>query len=757
MKRNTGPRLIAKTPTERGGKKSDPIKILSGRRGGVYQKQFKVFATPSAAQGQLHSGDLPERMSARQFRAEVTPAADLRKAGTERLNRLATQSRRAGAKAARAGHHDQAAQHHAQAREYENGLRNPATIRQHGQAELYQKRSKSLEKRIRRSVSSHAGERTTPAAGQVRGQNPLSSAEVHFNEAGHVSQRTLLAYAEEAATKPTTAEMYRDGNGNYEPSRAQLHADIIDKMLREPAQDAEGNDIGPSATTPYLKAPDGSPTVIFTGGGYASGKGSVSKILKANGEWPEDALLLDPDIIKTQLPEFQLASMDDPEANLRVYSEAWDIAQEVMRQAQNRKLNVVVDGITDTSADEVAYRVKSFTDKGYVNPRIDYVSVPTDTAIARAQSRAAKGSTQADKRMIPEVIMRAVHRDVSATIPAVMARSKEMGVSVNVYDTDQGKDAVTGQYNPPKLLATANPDGAVSHLDSAGFQSVLHKANETIAGVREDPVPPPGQPNLTIDPVLERQIGMSLANEWPESGPKLPQPTGDPEELLATSEAKTMPAWQALLDLGAGISNDLGAMTEDISAGKSFNEVGDSILKNMDTPHVIIAPVKSLKRSLEKAAADGMPGDLSGTQDTVRATVTVPTAQNLPGTVGTILQRMQAAGWKVERAKPRLIDANGSSRSPQNGYGDLTLYVRSPASAGNICCELQINTNPLWWTKSSAAWDTTFTRRERTLRDGAAAESRPMNEPEKQVVGQLNDAAKQLYDQRLGHVAQRRR
>lgn len=756
MLRNTSPRVTAKEPpTER---PKAVIKMIKGTRGGVHGKEFRVYATPPAAPpgSIVERGGMPERMSAKQYREEVTPRETIQAAGEKRLRRLETESRRAGVKATRAGQHEQAARHHAEANAYAKAVANPATVREHGAAELYKQRTTKLEKRIKRSVERHAGERVTPAAGHVRGRHALSAAEIHFNEAGHISQRTLLAYAEEAATQPTTAEMYRDKQGNYHPSRAALHADIIDKMLREPGHDDSGSETGLSATAPYLKKPDGPPTVVFTGGGYASGKGSVIKLMKARGEWPEGAMQLDPDLIKAELPEFQLAATTDPEANLRVYSEAWDIAQEAMRQAQERGLNVVVDGLTNTSADEVAYRVKSFTDAGYINPRIEYVSTPTEIAIQRAQRRAEQGATPDDKRMIPEVIMRAVHRDVSATIPVVMSRSKEMGATINVYDTNQGTDEITGQHKPAKLLASASPEGGITHHDPQGFQSVLHKANEPISGVPDITAKPtgaekPGTVKLDIDPVVERQIGQNLAAAWPETpGTKPPQPTSDPSALLTTSQVQTLPAYKALLDMGQGISKELDAITEDIDSGKSFGDVGDSIRDNMDRSHVIIAPVKSLKRALEKAAADGMPGDLSGTHDTVRATVTVPTAQDLPGAVDKIVKAMQSKGWKIERAKPRLINANGGARSGENGYGDLTLYARAPDEAGNVVTELQINTNAMWWAKE-VGMGHDFYVQERAIRDGAAADGqRELTPDESKLIDELRADAKPLYDRAWG-------
>lgn len=759
VRRNEAPRVM-RTEAHQPARTFEPVATLTGRKGAVRGKRIKVFPTPlpGAYGASSHGEGRPERMSFSQLHQEATSSRKLHNAGRARLGRLARQETAKGVAAARAGDHVTAKQHHEQARAYQGAMHDRAQTLAHGQAELYQKRSQKLEKRIQRTVSK-AGERITPAAGGTRGPHDLSAAEAHFNDAGRVSQKTLLAYAEEAARNPTTAEMYRDKNGNYHPSRALLHADIIDKLLRQHATTAEGKDAGLSGTADYLKPPKGGkPTVIFTGGGYASGKGGVVKMLNANGEWPPDALLLDPDLIKAELPEFQQAAMNDPEANLRVYSEAWDIAQEAMRQAQERKLNVVVDGITDTGADEVAQRVKSFTDKGYVNPRIYYVSVPTDTAIQRAKDRAAKGNTPADRRMIPEVIMRAVHRDVSATIPGVMARAKEMGAEVHVFDTNQGKDQITGENNPALRVAHAAANGQI-HLDnSAGYQSILNKSQESIKGVPDVSVAPTGVwktggQRVTIDPKTERTVGKGVMNALPQtSETKMPQPVGgpnDPGELMRVAEAKALPAYQKLLDLGKGIISQLGGNTQDISEGKDFKAVGQDIQDHMDQPHVIIAPVKSMKRALEKAAADGTPNDLTQLHDAVRATITVPTAQHLPTAIAAITKEAEAQGWKVERVKARLVNAQGSNRSDANGYGDTSLILRGPKEAGGLSAELQINTNPMWWTKEIGPGHGYY-ELERQIQGRAQAEGRAMTPQERSLVSEIQAAAKPLYDRAWG-------
>ena len=117
----------------------------------------------------------------------------------------------------KSGDHQTSAAHFVKAQEYTNAIHDRKQTLAHGQSELYE----SAPRRWRsaspaRCVASDC-RGSTPAAGQARGEHDLSQAELHFNDAGRVSQKTLLAYAEEATPQPTTSEMYRNADGDVGP------------------------------------------------------------------------------------------------------------------------------------------------------------------------------------------------------------------------------------------------------------------------------------------------------------------------------------------------------------------------------------------------------------------------------------------------------------------------------------------------------------------------------------------------------------
>lgn len=317
----------------------------------------------------------------------------------------------------------------------------------------------------------------------------LSDAEAHFNDAGKVSQRTLANYVEEASTKPQTADLYSQvdpasGQRVWDSSRRELHERIIGAYLKkrkvDPATGKEVLDYDPNAED-LQPHPDG-PGVVFSGGGYAAGKGGVLKILAARGEMPPDAFTLDPDQIKAELPEFQSMIGSDPEANMHVYREAWAIAQEIQARAMDRKLNVVVDGISNTSPEEMGQRARAFTSRGYA-ARAVYVDIPTEEAMKRAMNRAVNAKEDSDRRMIPEIIMRSVHRDVAATVPSLPGYldDHQIPLKLEVWDNDQGKDE-HGGFRPPKPFFSYE-GGQRQVLDQALWDRFTQKGHETILHV----------------------------------------------------------------------------------------------------------------------------------------------------------------------------------------------------------------------------------------------------------------------------------
>jgi hypothetical protein len=327
----------------------------------------------------------------------------------------------------------------------------------------------ALDVRSKREAKTGVSSRppASPGTGSAVAPQPDPNAP-RFN--GKASQKELLAYVNNAKTKASTVDEHssRDADGNriYDTGRKAIHDRIIAKMLKG-----------------VKSQPPGEAHVFFTGGGYAAGKGGV---VNNHEGVPPDALVLDPDKIKAELPEFQELLESDPEANLLVYEEAWDISQEIQRRAIEMNANVVVDGISDTSPEDMLGRVKLFKDAGYKDAKLVTVSIPTEEAIARADNRARKAKKPSDRRFIPEVIMRSVHRDVSATMPGIIEGAKDLGLEVEIWDNDQGV-AEDGSFNPPKRFFYFDPAADEPTVEDEDlYQAFLAKAEEQIEGVEDD-------------------------------------------------------------------------------------------------------------------------------------------------------------------------------------------------------------------------------------------------------------------------------
>ena len=359
----------------------------------------------------------------------------------------------------------------------------------------YEERKRKLEARVRKAIRKGTDPEEAVSPGD-------------FNDGERASQARLLRYAREASSTPTTAEQHAvldeegnyvtDDQGNvvYDVDRAQLHQAIADMFLRK-RRIVDGK---PQlcAECDYMEGSD-DPQVLFSGGGYSSGKGGVVDRLVDEMD-AENTLVLDPDMIKAYLPEFAATLQGDPEANLRVFEQSWSVAQAIQRRAQEKKLNIVVDGISDGHADEMLARVDSFREAGYESPRVVYVDIPTEEALERAAKRAKEAKKPSDRRHIPEPIMRAVHRDVASTIPGVINGAAERNLRVEVWDNDQ--PVPPGEkYGAPKRFANYDPAAPDADFveDRELWDRLRDKAEEPIPDVMGELPPLPARVRTLVE------------------------------------------------------------------------------------------------------------------------------------------------------------------------------------------------------------------------------------------------------------------
>ena len=137
-----------------------------------------------------------------------------------------------------------------------------------------------------------------------------------------------------------------------------------------------------------VSAKDGEkPLVVLMGGGGASGKGGVLKMLQESGEIPKSGFVhIDPDGIKEVLPEYELIlNQKDFRAAMVVHEESSDIANEIIKLSVSGRKNLIVDK-TMGNQKKAIQQIEYFKANGY---RVELVGVTVDPseALIRALER----------------------------------------------------------------------------------------------------------------------------------------------------------------------------------------------------------------------------------------------------------------------------------------------------------------------------------------------------------------------------------
>lgn len=229
--------------------------------------------------------------------------------------------------------------------------------------------------------------------------------------------------------------------GPYKPERIELHARIARALMQGAGTHSK-------------------PEAHFMAGGPASGK---SRMLKDGAvHVPGDAVDVNPDIVKTMLPEYHaLIARGDKAASSKVHEESSHIAKLVMNLALSRKHHVIVDGVGNSGPGKFAGKIAQARDHGHATS-VHYATVATDEALKRSEARAAKTG-----RHVPEGYLRSAHADVSRIFLDEIQHMP--GVHVQAFDT--------GMKRTTKLFEkSANGRGRVVH--AKGFARFAGKARE---------------------------------------------------------------------------------------------------------------------------------------------------------------------------------------------------------------------------------------------------------------------------------------
>lgn len=234
-------------------------------------------------------------------------------------------------------------------------------------------------------------------------------------------------------------------NGIYNESRSRLHDDIVKAYL--------GN------------AKVKSDYVYMLGGAPANGKSTLvdSGLLPH----PKGALVIDPDKVKSMIPEYQkmITSGDKTliaaAANF-VHEESSLLGKRIQKEAFNRGVATIVDGVNDGSFDKVAEKVSKIREMSGKRIRADYVSLDTDLSLKLAQLRAEKTG-----RVVPESYIRSCNSEISKIIPKAVKNA----VFDELYLWD------TNINGTPRLILKM-VDGELSIESRKLYESFLDKAKK---------------------------------------------------------------------------------------------------------------------------------------------------------------------------------------------------------------------------------------------------------------------------------------
>lgn len=236
------------------------------------------------------------------------------------------------------------------------------------------------------------------------------------------------------------AQLAGGGLGHYSPERTALHARIASALL-------QGAGSHP-----------GKAEALFLAGGPASGKSSLVK--HGHVKLPPNAVDVNPDIVRTMLPEYgKLVAAGDTAAAAKTHEEASHVSKLVMNIALARHHHVIVDSVGDSGPGSFAKKIKAAAGAGH-KVRVAYATLDTKVAEERALAREKRSG-----RKVPIGYLRSAHAAVSHIFKEDVSK---LGVPIEVFDN--------GGKKPKRIYrqAPGQTDGEV--FDRKSYAAFLAKA-----------------------------------------------------------------------------------------------------------------------------------------------------------------------------------------------------------------------------------------------------------------------------------------
>lgn len=205
---------------------------------------------------------------------------------------------------------------------------------------------------------------------------------------------------EEHANKaPMTVDQFYSGDpkqwpmdpNKWDPKRRKLHDKIVADAFKGAKPVADGE----------------TPHVLLTMGGPGSGKSTGMKGQTQIGT-PTGAVHVDPDAIKSQLPEYQsMVAAGNKDAARNAHDESSYLADRIRDEAVRRGLHAVIDG-TGKNLENMTKLMRSLQDKGY-HIALMYADLPMEEGLKRVAARAERTG-----RYVPPEVVRGAYAKIPA-------------------------------------------------------------------------------------------------------------------------------------------------------------------------------------------------------------------------------------------------------------------------------------------------------------------------------------------------------
>ncbi len=234
-------------------------------------------------------------------------------------------------------------------------------------------------------------------------------------------------------------EFYRAPNGDFTPARKQLHEDIIEEILSQGSTDTG--------------------FVYSLGGAPANGKSTL--IESGLLDHPKGVLKVDPDHVKSKLPEYkELVESKNPIAAAFAHEESSYISKQISQRALEKNFDLLNDGVGDGKFEELAKKIKRYNDAGK-KVRADYVTLDTDLSLELAEVRAKKSGREPPKQFILDM-----NREIANLVPQL--------IKANTFDELYLWD--TNLNSKPRLILS-QVNGKLKVADWKLYNQFLKKRN----------------------------------------------------------------------------------------------------------------------------------------------------------------------------------------------------------------------------------------------------------------------------------------